>query len=987
MIKLPKLDERSYSEIREEAIKNIVRHSPEWTNHNSSDPGVTLIELFSSMTEMLSYQLNRVPKKNYLAFLDMLGIQGRLAQSAKALVQFKLSPARKKDSDKRKVFSLKKNTQLSTHEKNTTEPIIFETIKDLSLVDMEIKAVYSKFKQNNESVQNDHSKNFVQKRPFIPFSTKDIPIYYPIIYLSLDNFKFFKEKNIITIAFLFATRVKDCNNDGISEFFKNSILWEYYDGAKWNELTINKNISEKENKLSDDIGEENYNILPISFYGNISNIEPYKDSEIDNEYTIRAVFKSIPKWMNCIKLYNISMFNHTSRGVQPDSCFLDNSLEIENFDKSFYPFGEKPKTENFFYIENHLALSDKDKTFDIDFILDDSVKVVPNGVVIKWEYWNGESWKILLLIDKNESKNPKNYKFEKNLSVEIKTPNDIEKKDIFGEQKYVIKITLEKGNYGEENDFLDEVNRQNQASHRDDLYDIKKEEIYPPFIKDIIFHYTSKEEKLNKLVINDGNFNKKLILKENDIENIHLLFENDKITKDSLYIMFNGFISDERLDVFFEIDGDNEINNGIARNFNESEILYSWEIYTGSEWIRLRNIDATENLTQSGMISFFPVGVSTAIKQTISNKNLEGMLIRAKLEYTRVNEVPPIKGIYLNSIIVEQKESLSQYLGVSTGLGKQEFSFNEEMLNSSPIIKVDDEEYKHVKRFIEYSRYDSIYRFDYLNNIIQFGDNKYGKIPDSRKNITISYQVTKGSKGNVSKGEIETLRQGNPFIDSVTNITNATGGSNQDSLDDLIRYAPNTLLSRERAVTLEDYKALTIGFSSSIITAKVFNDSNNNIVILVVTKDILKKDGFINKKLLEELENSLKRKSLVTVFPIVKEPNRIYFNVDIKVKSTLYDNVRIQRERDIFTQELNVKLRDESKRYFDLKTGGFYGKGFPVDKEISLIDFNYILNQINNTYYITYIEFTVNNKKVDGNLLVKSDELLLFNDIVIEIVE
>jgi hypothetical protein len=48
MLPLPELDDRSYDEIREEAIRNIVRHCPDWTNHNASDPGITLIELFSS---------------------------------------------------------------------------------------------------------------------------------------------------------------------------------------------------------------------------------------------------------------------------------------------------------------------------------------------------------------------------------------------------------------------------------------------------------------------------------------------------------------------------------------------------------------------------------------------------------------------------------------------------------------------------------------------------------------------------------------------------------------------------------------------------------------------------------------------------------------------------------------------------------------------------------------------------------------------------
>ena len=50
------------------------RRCPEWTDHNVSDPGITLIELFAWMTETLVYRLNRVPDKIHVALLDLLGI-------------------------------------------------------------------------------------------------------------------------------------------------------------------------------------------------------------------------------------------------------------------------------------------------------------------------------------------------------------------------------------------------------------------------------------------------------------------------------------------------------------------------------------------------------------------------------------------------------------------------------------------------------------------------------------------------------------------------------------------------------------------------------------------------------------------------------------------------------------------------------------------------------------------------------------------------
>ena len=95
MIPPPKLDDRSFNDIVEEAISMIPRYAPEWTNHNPSDPGITLIELAAWMTDLLIYRLNQVPDKNYVAFLNLLGIKLRAPRAAKALVRF--APRRGRD--------------------------------------------------------------------------------------------------------------------------------------------------------------------------------------------------------------------------------------------------------------------------------------------------------------------------------------------------------------------------------------------------------------------------------------------------------------------------------------------------------------------------------------------------------------------------------------------------------------------------------------------------------------------------------------------------------------------------------------------------------------------------------------------------------------------------------------------------------------------------------------------------------------------------
>lgn len=71
-LQLPNLDDRNYNDLVAEALARIPAYSPEWTNYNSSDPGITLVELFAWLTDLLLYRLNRVTDNNVRKFLKLL---------------------------------------------------------------------------------------------------------------------------------------------------------------------------------------------------------------------------------------------------------------------------------------------------------------------------------------------------------------------------------------------------------------------------------------------------------------------------------------------------------------------------------------------------------------------------------------------------------------------------------------------------------------------------------------------------------------------------------------------------------------------------------------------------------------------------------------------------------------------------------------------------------------------------------------------------
>ena len=68
----PVIDERNYETLLGEILERIPVYSPEWTDFNDSDPGVTLVELFAFLADTLLWQIDerqRQRRRRRVAFL------------------------------------------------------------------------------------------------------------------------------------------------------------------------------------------------------------------------------------------------------------------------------------------------------------------------------------------------------------------------------------------------------------------------------------------------------------------------------------------------------------------------------------------------------------------------------------------------------------------------------------------------------------------------------------------------------------------------------------------------------------------------------------------------------------------------------------------------------------------------------------------------------------------------------------------------------
>jgi predicted phage baseplate assembly protein len=235
---LPVIDDRRFEDLLTEIRQRIPRYSPEWkpawNDLNDNDPGITMVQVFAWLADTLIYRMNKIPALGYVKFLQLVGIELRPAEPARASITFPLKPTHPQPS-----VIVPLGTQISADAPGGGAPVIFETDRALQALRARLAAVqaFDGFGFTVVTPDNDAAAD-----PWEPLGPT--PVDDAALLLGFDD------ADPLPPAELTLTIWADESSTGLARvscdlptgpaFAPARLRWEFWDGAHWQSLAVLK---------------------------------------------------------------------------------------------------------------------------------------------------------------------------------------------------------------------------------------------------------------------------------------------------------------------------------------------------------------------------------------------------------------------------------------------------------------------------------------------------------------------------------------------------------------------------------------------------------------------------------------------------------------------------------------------------------------------------------------------------------------------------
>lgn len=716
----PKIDSRDQQLLYEQVRDLALYYCPEWKDEaviGSDKNAEALMRIFARMMEIIIQRLNKVPDKNFLAFLDMAGTSLFPPRIARAPLTFTLAKG------ETKYVKIPKGIQVATTQTKEKEAVVFETAKDLAIISPKLKGVVSISPDDDKWADQTAILSGIAGEAAVLF--KGIGLIPHRLFLGDSELFSFKEKAAITINITFNSN---------TENVPLNVNWYYYDENSVPRSLEIESITYPQSKTAcikfkpvGGISEKTLTEKPQKI--------SWKKHWIYAELYVPIQKNKMPK----IKTVEGTVSISSGSPVPPDIAFFNN-FPID-LTKDFYPFGERPKFNDTFYIGSKEVFSKNEATITLTFTLSEGVdEPIAQKIKLRWEFWNGKEWD--LIGESSTSEVPPTEGFKDGTKAftikgeECKVEFTIKKTEpveINAQENNWIRVRIVEGNYGMESKYYEQTVAANEPAavanvkalgakvnavdstkmavenvkianpnYLVEIVDgIKQRKIVledgsityaplsgektewivspptfkPPSIKKMTLEYAfGSTKKIPEVVLtyNDFTYREQTAVCRDETKSF-VPFEPVSDTQKTVYLAFDRDISTLPVTIFFPV-----LENmfaAVTDPASNAPPVIAWEYWTGKTWSLLSAEDGTRNLTRMETMQFLaPDGVKNRYCFEFETENY---WIRARLDKGNFENFPRLKGVYTNTVWAYNHITVDrEIMGSSNGKTSQVFNFS-----------------------------------------------------------------------------------------------------------------------------------------------------------------------------------------------------------------------------------------------------------------------------------------------------------------------
>src|ERR1043165_7224930 len=925
MLPAPLIDTRTSDDVARQLLALLRSYSAEAVQPHQLDTGASraLVEIFGRFAELIIERLNQAPNKNLLAFLDLIGASLLPPQPARVPLTFSLANGSIVDG------VVPARTQVAAvPSESETAPVVFETDAELIVTAAQLVSLF---------VRRPDQDNYADYSELInSISADELPLFQGNrkvehhLYLAHDPR--FGDPGLTALTL----------SIGANPNVRRSPLeveWQTWNGSDW--------VSIKPENVTD-----NTSGLTISGDVVFRNLSPFLRTDVNgiNKSWLRCrLVTPIPhvtnrRGRNLPELLSVGIKAATlgGTGLKIDHV-IANDTKVDLV-KGFYPFGERPKTGDTFYLAHPEVFSKNGASLTLE------IKLAANSpkakdVKLVYELWDGGSWSPLALVkDSDTTEN-----LTKSGKVGLTIPKQAVTTTINGIESTWVRCRIASGNYGEDVHF--ELIDPKDATKG---YKLIPATYAPPFIESLTVDYgiTLTTVVKPEVVLTYNDFEYEDVTREAS-------FKPFQFTKDVNPTVYLGFklpaglknFSNRKISFYAALS---ELKHGetpipISPVTKQPELI--WEYSNDTSWSDLTVRDYSGNFNKAGLIEFLaPANFSES-----REFGLQRYWLRAIWKSGKYLFDPQLRGLLFNTTMATQAVTVEdEVLGSSNQTANQLFHTirvpvlagaqlyvrEPELPPASERNRIEDQDagpavatwtgltdvareiwvrWDQTPDFYGSGPRDRHYVLDNLTGEVRFGDGQNGLIPPAGNgNIRMAvYRTGGGIIGNKPAGVITQLKTTVPYVRKVVNYLPAAGGADGETTDALRKRAPRTLRHGDRAVTVRDYEDLALLASTEVARARCFpltnliTDDNangdksirNGTVSLIIVPHSTESKPAPSMELIRRVQEFIERRQNPLAELVVTGPKYLGINVEVDVVPVSLDGageIKLAIERTIY---------------------------------------------------------------------------------------